>query len=116
MIAGVYYLRGIGNASCSNFSDSGSFYVTLGSNGVSGDTGFDLNLNKECAMLKAAFAFGILNTILFPVTAFWLLFMKRKEKEEVVVKETYRRRSHDSRYVRVMIREWKGNTGLIMLF
>lgn len=47
-------------------------------------------------MLKASFAFGIMNIILFAITAFFLIFMKRQEKE-VVVKETYRRRSHDSR-------------------
>ncbi|CAF9906039.1 MAG: hypothetical protein HETSPECPRED_006033 [Heterodermia speciosa] len=97
LIAGVYYLRSIANANCSHFSDDGDFSVTLGSNGVSGNNGFDFNINKECAMLKASFAFGIMNTILFAITAFWLLFMKREDKE-VVVKETYRRRSHESRY------------------
>lgn len=96
LIAGVYYLREIGNANCASFTSDGGVFVTLGSNGVSGNNGFNLNLNKECAMLKAAFAFGIINIILFAITAFWLMFMQRKEKE-VVVKETYRRRSHDSR-------------------
>ena len=47
-------------------------------------------------MLKASFAFGIMNCILFAVTAFFLMFMHRQEKE-VVVKETYRRSSHGSR-------------------
>ena len=101
LIAGVYYLRNIANANCSHFSDDGDFSVTLGSNGVSGNNGFDFNINKQCAMLKASFAFGIMNTILFAITAFWLIFMKRQEKE-VVVKETYRRRSHDSRYACMM--------------
>ena len=47
-------------------------------------------------MLKAAFAFGIMNCIFFAITAFFLMFMHRQEKE-VVVKETYRRNSHGSR-------------------
>ena len=55
-------------------------------------------------MLKAAFAFGIMNCIFFAITAFFLLFMYRAEKE-VVVKETYRRSSHGSRYVDTYARE-----------
>lgn len=93
----MYYLRYIANANCSTFSDDGSTSVTVGSNGVSANNGFTSDTNKECAMLKASFAFGIMNCILFAITAFFLIFMKRQEKEEVVVKETYRRRSHDSR-------------------
>ena len=51
-------------------------------------------------MLKASFAFGIMNCIFFAITAFLLLFMHRRNEKEVVVKETYsRRRSHDSRSV-----------------
>ena len=52
-------------------------------------------------MLKACFAFGIMNTIFFFVTFVHLLFMHRGERE-VTTKETYvreRKRSHDSRYV-----------------
>lgn len=49
-------------------------------------------------MLKAAFAFGIMNCIFFACSAFFLMFMYRQEKE-VVVKETYRRSSHGSRYI-----------------
>lgn len=103
LIAGVYYLRNIANSNCSHFSDDGTFYVTLGSNGVSGNNGFDININKQCAMLKASFAFGIMNTILFAITAFWLIFMKRQEKEVVVKETSYRRRSHDSRYARMIM-------------
>ncbi len=99
LIAGVYYLRGVANANCSNFSSNGSFYLSLGPNGFNGNSPFSYNIDKECAMLKAAFAFGIINCILFPITAFLLLFMHRQEKD-VVVKETYRRSSHGSRYAR----------------
>lgn len=97
-IAGVYELRDIAQASCSNFSSSGDFYVSLGPSGFSGNSPFSLNINKTCAMLKASFAFGIMNTIFFFFTSFLLLFMRDREEKEVVTKETYRRRSHDSRY------------------
>ena len=96
-IAGVYELRHIANADCTNFSANGSFSVTIDNNGISGSSPFHLNTNKNCAMLKASFAFGIMNILFFFFTSFLLLFMHRNRDREVVVKETYRRRSHDSR-------------------
>ncbi|KAI4197829.1 MAG: hypothetical protein LQ350_005674 [Teloschistes chrysophthalmus] len=97
-IAGVYELRSIANASCSNFSADSHFSLTVDNSGVSGSSPFHLNVNKNCAMLKASFAFGIMNCIFFAITAFLLLFMHRnRDDREVVTKETYRRRSHDSR-------------------
>ncbi len=97
LIAGVYELRRIAGARCASFENSRSFYVTLNNDGFSGQSPFSINLDRSCAMLKAAFAFGIMNIIFFCTTSFLLLFMRRKEEKEVVVKETYRRRSHDSR-------------------
>ena len=96
-IAGVYELRGIANSSCVNFRRDGSdIYVSLGSNGAHASNGIDASVNKECAMLKASFAFGIMNCIFFAASAFFLMFMYRQEKE-VVVRESYRRSSHGSR-------------------
>ena len=97
-IASVYELRGISSANCSSFAANNDFNVSLGSNGFSGNSPFTASINKTCEMLKASFAFGIMNTIFFFITSFLLLFMHRTEEKEVVVKETYRRRSHDSRY------------------
>ena len=97
-IAGVYELRGIAKANCANFSGDGAFYVSLGPNGFDGSSPFSVDINKTCAMLKASFAFGIMNCIFFAITAFILLFLHRTRDREVVVKESYhRRRSHDSR-------------------
>jgi len=98
-IAGVYELRGISSANCSSFTNNGSgISLSLGSNGIGGSQPFSLNTNKTCAMLKASFAFGIMNCIFFFITSFLLLFMHRNRDEVVVTKESYsRRRSHDSR-------------------
>ncbi|KAI4167572.1 MAG: hypothetical protein LQ343_007111 [Gyalolechia ehrenbergii] len=97
-IAGVYELRYIANADCTNFSANSHFSITVNNNGVSGSSPFRLNTDKNCAMLKASFAFGIMNCIFFFITSFLLLFMHRKRDDRnVEVKETYRRRSHDSR-------------------
>lgn len=70
LIAGVYELRGIANANCSNFS-SGSFYISLGPfgyYGVEDGSHWALDINKSCAMLKACFALGIMNIIFFFIT------------------------------------------------
>lgn len=69
-IAGVYELRGIAGSNCSNFT-AGSFYLSLGPFGYYGrqsDSPWALHINKTCAMLKACFAFGIMNCIFFFIT------------------------------------------------
>lgn len=66
-IAGVYLLRNIANESCTNFRE-GDFYLDLGPFGYLGQqTGsrWAVNVNRTCAMLKASFAFGIMNIIFF---------------------------------------------------
>ena len=58
LIAGVYYLRGIAGANCTTGDAgriSGGFYVSV-------------NTNKQCAMLKASFAFAIMNIVAFFIT------------------------------------------------
>lgn len=70
LIAGVYELRGIASSNCSNFS-AGSFYFDLGPFGYFGrqsDSSWAANINKNCAMLKASFALGIMNCIFFFIT------------------------------------------------
>lgn len=69
-IAAVYELRGITDESCSNFT-AGGFYLSLGPFGYYGrqsDSPWSLHINKTCAMLKASFAFGIMNCIFFFIT------------------------------------------------
>jgi sugar phosphate permease len=69
-IAGVYLLRGIAKADCVNFT-AGGFYFDLGILGYVGrnsDNRWALNADKNCAMLKASFAFGIMNCVFFFLT------------------------------------------------
>lgn len=97
LIAGVYYLRGISETDCSNFQ-AGSIYVNLGPFGYFGRQGgqsWALNINKNCAMLKASWALGIINIILFFITFILALFLHRHQ-QTVVVKEV-RRSRHSSR-------------------
>ncbi|KEF51378.1 uncharacterized protein A1O9_12527 [Exophiala aquamarina CBS 119918] len=97
-IAAVWYLRGISRADCSNFS-SGSIYIDLGPFGYYGRTSgssWAININKNCAMLKASWAFAIMNVIFFFITFILALFLHRHERV-VVTKEVRRRHSHGSR-------------------
>ncbi|KAI9807951.1 MAG: hypothetical protein M1825_005257 [Sarcosagium campestre] len=100
LIASVVELRGIANADCTNFQSDGQWYASLGPFGILGPRA-SLNINKTCAMLKACFAFGIMNCIFFFFTAVLALFIHRRNRGEVV-KETHvhrhghRRGSHGS--------------------
>ncbi|KAH7324339.1 hypothetical protein B0I35DRAFT_475592 [Stachybotrys elegans] len=67
-IAAVYYLRGIADADCTSWERDGSWDATLGPYTVSGP-GYTLVHNRSCAMLKACFAFGIMNCVFFAWTA-----------------------------------------------
>lgn len=99
-IAADYELRGIGNANCANF-EAGSIYVDLGVFGYYGHNGgstWGANINKNCAMLKASWAFGIINTILFFFSSLLALLLHRHERRETIVRETRVRRSHSGRH------------------
>jgi hypothetical protein len=96
-IAADYELRGISDADCGNFS-TGSIYVNLGPFGYYGrssGSSLALHLNKNCTMLKASWALGILNTILFFFTFVLAIFLHRHER--VVVTKEVRRSRHSSR-------------------
>jgi hypothetical protein len=58
-IGAVYELRGIADADCSSWTTNGSYSTDLGLFTVSGDR-YGLNVDRQCAMLKASWAFGIM--------------------------------------------------------
>ena len=67
LIAGVYELRGIAHANCTNVTDS-TWTSHIGDFTISGP-GLAWHTNKPCAMLKASWVFGIINIVLFALTA-----------------------------------------------
>jgi len=93
-IAGVYELRFISHANCTNVTGA-TYAIDFG---VVGGyvTGFHVDTDKVCALLKASFAFGIMNCIFFFITSLLALFVGRgHERDRVVVKEThYARHGH----------------------
>ncbi|KAH6877130.1 hypothetical protein B0T10DRAFT_193975 [Thelonectria olida] len=68
LIAGVYYLRGVRNVDCTSVSRSTDWTYRLGDVTVTGPD-YDWTTDKPCAMLKASWALGIINVILFFVTS-----------------------------------------------
>lgn len=91
-IAGVYFLRHITDADCSNVSRDDDWVVHFGNLGSVSGPGFDISVSKPCAMLKACFAFGIMQTIMFFFTAglAWLHGDKAEPRRD--------RRSHSRRH------------------
>ena len=98
-IAGVYYLRFITKADCSNIKRGSAVDVTFGIFGSATINGLEVSLNKTCAMLKAAFAFGIMNCLFFFVTAVmaWFHGDTAAVKEKKYVVERSSSRHHDGR-------------------
>lgn len=98
-IAGVYELRGIASANCVDASGGLSSSSTDNGNGGSVTVDyspFEVAADKTCAMLKASFAFGIMNCLFFAWSCLMAMFLHRGERV-VVEKTTYRSRSHGSR-------------------
>lgn len=92
-IAGVYYLRFITRADCTNIVPGSTWDVDFGIFGSAHLTGFQITANKTCAMLKACFAFGIMNCIFFACTAVLAWFHGDHAEKERVRRDSSRRRS-----------------------
>jgi len=94
LIGAVYELRGITKENCVNVS-SGSAYTLSGSLGSVSVNSLNFSANKQCTMLKASFAFGIMNVIFFFITSI-LAFMHGNDNS--TRKDTYVRETHYSRH------------------
>ncbi|KAF2454332.1 hypothetical protein BDY21DRAFT_291731 [Lineolata rhizophorae] len=97
-IAGVYLTRWITEEDCVNAS-AGDFYANFGGLYVGWDDGEDddwgFTVDKGCAMVKASFAFGIMNCIFFFITSLLALMVSHHHRDEVVVRRShYPRHSH----------------------
>jgi sugar phosphate permease len=68
LIAGVYYLSPVRHADCSTVSRGGTWEGSGAGFTVTGPS-LSVDVDKSCAMLKASWAFGIILTLLFPLSA-----------------------------------------------
>ncbi|KAI1819144.1 hypothetical protein F4861DRAFT_167131 [Xylaria intraflava] len=101
-IGAVYQQRFLADADCTHVVAGSPIDVSLGLFGSASVNGLALQVDKSCAMLKAAFAFGIINTIFFFFTAA-LAYIHgdrlRAQGQKSYVRETHthRRGTHSSR-------------------
>jgi hypothetical protein len=97
-IAGVYYLRGIANDTCTSIN-SESYTLTFGIFGQAEINAFGVSIDKTCAMLKACWAFGIMNCIFFFITSLLAALVGGRAPpvtKEVIVERRRRSGSHRS--------------------
>ncbi|KAF2867193.1 hypothetical protein BDV95DRAFT_631322 [Massariosphaeria phaeospora] len=93
-IGAVYALRHIADADCANWASDSNWSANFGDLGITGSR-WRLNVNKPCAMLKAAFALGIMNCIFFFITSILALLVHRHHRDDRVV---VKRETHVSRH------------------
>jgi hypothetical protein len=97
LIAGVFELRFISHGTCTNISTGVNYAISFGALGNADVTGITVSVDKTCAMLKACFAFGIMNCIFFFITSLLAMCVGRgkERRKETVVREThYSRHGH----------------------
>ncbi|TGO85659.1 hypothetical protein BPOR_0375g00080 [Botrytis porri] len=94
-IAGVYELRFITNSDCSHLTNTPGYYINFGAFGNANINGVRVKVDKTCAMLKACFAFGIMNCIFFFITSLLACMVGKGQErggrrdEKVYVRETH---------------------------
>lgn len=96
-IAGVYELRFITNSNCASVNTGAWYYINFGAFGNANVNGASVKVDKTCAMLKACFAFGIMNCIFFFITSLLACMVGRGHEragrhgrdEKVYVRETH---------------------------
>lgn len=99
LIAAVYQLRFISGANCSNITAGSSYDLSFGIFGSASVNGLHVSTDKTCAMLKACFAFGIMNCIFFFITSILALFHGRHADRDTRKRgDSYIRETHYSRH------------------
>ncbi|KAI0179063.1 hypothetical protein GGR52DRAFT_534659 [Hypoxylon sp. FL1284] len=95
-IGAVYALRFIAGADCTSITRGDPYDVSFGPFGSANITNFDASTDKTCAMLKACFAFGIMNCVFFFVTS--VLACLHGDRISSSDRTTYYRETHHHRH------------------
>ncbi|KAI1459845.1 hypothetical protein F4805DRAFT_33512 [Annulohypoxylon moriforme] len=95
-IGAVWALRMIANADCTHITRGDSWDVSFGIFGSASGTTLGVDVNKTCAMLKACFAFGIMNCIFFFITS--ILACLHGDRASSGDRVTYYRETHSHRH------------------
>ena len=96
-IGAVYAMRVMAGADCTQVRVGDPVAVSLGPLGnASLNVGVDVNVDKTCAMLKACFAFGIMNAIMFFFTS--ILAWMHGDRVRDGDRKSYYRETHYHRH------------------
>ncbi|EXK43101.1 hypothetical protein FOXG_15482 [Fusarium oxysporum f. sp. lycopersici 4287] len=95
-IAAVYYLRYVSSTDCVSIQRGDDWDLSVGDVRVIGPS-YDLVNNKPCSMLKACWAFGIMNVIFFAITSV-VAFMHGGHMSAYDRSHSSRRSYHSSRH------------------
>jgi uncharacterized membrane-anchored protein YitT (DUF2179 family) len=88
-IGAVYALRAAATWDCTDWSRGGTIASGSSDIGSFSINGLSVRTNRTCAMLKASFAFGIMNIIFFFITAILAALVGRGGSDKRYVKETH---------------------------
>ena len=95
-IGACWAMRVMASADCTHVRAGDPVAVSLGPLGsASLNIGLDASIDKTCAMLKACFAFGIMNAIMFFITS--LLAWFHGDSRSSADRKSYYRETHYSR-------------------
>ncbi|KAI5857393.1 hypothetical protein GGS23DRAFT_600881 [Durotheca rogersii] len=95
-IGAVWALRFIAGADCTSIRRGDPYDVSLGPFGSASLTNWDSSTDKSCAMLKASFAFGIMNCVFFFVTS--VVACLHRDRSAASDRGTYYRETHHHRH------------------
>ncbi|KAI1770763.1 hypothetical protein F4818DRAFT_252579 [Hypoxylon cercidicola] len=95
-IGSVYALRFIAGADCTSITRGDPYDVSFGPFGSASFTNFDASVDKTCAMLKACFAFGIMNCVFFFASS--ILACLHGDRTSNGDRTTYYRETHSHRH------------------
>jgi hypothetical protein len=105
LIAGVYYMRFITGVNCSNIQRGSNVDRKFGVLGSVSFNTWNITFDKTCSMLKASFAFGIINILNFFWTALLACIFgdrhaKKEERRYYEERPRSRRRSNSGHHSR----------------
>lgn len=97
-IAAVHALRGIASQNCTSIKSGSTYSISFGIIGKATLNRLKFRANRQCSLLKASFAFGIMNCIFFAVTsALAAIHAFTESDRDVYVRDTQTTRNSHQR-------------------
>lgn len=94
----MYYLRFISDADCTHIVAGSGYDIDFGLFGSYSGSTLGVDTDKTCALLKASFAFGIMECIFFSATAVLAYFHGGRMAHQRRSSSRYYRETHYARH------------------